>query len=673
MGFLVPAFLAGLAALAIPLLLHLRHRDRDKPVPFPSLMFLERLTIRTEQRQRVSDWPLLLLRLLLLLLLVTAFARPLLRSRGVAGADTRSRAVVVLLDRSMSMSYDGTWQRALDSARAVIGWLDGNDRVAVVTYDDEAETRQRLTADRSAAVGALAGLVPRARGTRLAPALRVARQQLLDAPFAAAEIVVVSDLQRSGATGIAGVELPAGVKVRAVPVGPVQWSNASLRAVDVRRVVQGERTLLAVKARIQQQGDGAGPTRTVTLTLNGREAGRQETTPAINGERVVTFAPMPAPEGAVALQVAMTPDALALDDTLVAIVPRDDDLMVALRGGGSDALYFERALEIGRAPTIRLTRPNDATRAPVRVFWDVLPDAETAAWVERGGGVVVVLGRRLSARNGAIASLLPVTLAGTADRLTDRGGTLRDVRTEHPLFQPFRESADALGMVRFFRYARVDAAADADVLARFDDGNAAVVERRVGNGRVIVLALPLDNTAGDFPLQPAFLPFVRQLVLHTSGRDAVPLWRTTGERWALPGTLVDPVVEAPDRSLVRPGVDSLGAAVALTDAGFYRAFRSRAGGEADAMVAANAPPGESVLTPMDTAELLLGVGTGSDTVRTAPAGVESDQELERKQSSWRVLLAIALAALIVETIVAARGRRGTARRVTPVSNTERGP
>ena len=170
MGFLVPAFLAGLAALSIPLLLHLRHRDRDKPVPFPSLMFLEQLTIRTEQRQRVSDWPLLLLRLLLLALLVLAFARPLLRSRNASAADTRSRAVVVLVDRSMSMSYDGTWKRALDSARAVIGRLEGNDRVAVVAYDDEAETRQRLTSDRSAAVGALAGLVPRARGTRLARA-----------------------------------------------------------------------------------------------------------------------------------------------------------------------------------------------------------------------------------------------------------------------------------------------------------------------------------------------------------------------------------------------------------------------------------------------------------------------------------------------------------------------
>jgi len=671
MGFLTSAFLAGLAALAIPLLLHLRHRDRDKPVPFPSLMFLEQLTIRTEQRQRVSDWPLLLLRLLLLLLLVLAFARPLLRSRNVAGADSRSRAVVVLIDRSLSMSYAGTWQRALDSARATIGQLAANDRVAVVAYDDDADTRQRLTGDRGAATGALSGLTPRARGTRLAPALRVARQLLLDAPFSAAEIVVISDLQRSGATGIAGVELPAGVKVRAIPVGPAQWDNASVRAVDARRVVQGDRTLLAVKARLQQQGEATSRARRVTLVLNGREAASADAQLTATGETVVTFEPVPAPEGAVALQVAMTPDALALDDTLVAVVSRDDDLTVALRGAGSDALYFERALEIGRAPAVQVVRSGNTARAAVRVFWDELPDASTTEWIEQGGGAVVVLGRRLSSRSGTISPLLPVTLAGSADRVADRGGTLREVRTEHPLFQPFRETDEALGAVRLFRYARVDASANADVLARFDDGNAAVIERRIGNGRVIVLALPLDNNAGDFPLQPAYLPFVRQLVLHASGRDAMPLWRTTGERWALPGTITDPVVEAPDRSLLRPGSDSLGAAVPLGDAGLYRAFRGAVGGEAEAVLAVNAPASESVLTPMDTTELLLGVSTGTDSLRTTGAGPATDEELERKQSSWRVLLALTLVALLVETIVASRGRRGTARRVTPTAKSER--
>ncbi len=78
-GFLVPAFLAGLAALVVPLVLHLRHRERRKPRPFPSLMFLARLPIRTERQRRITDWPLLLLRALAVALLVFAFARPFLR------------------------------------------------------------------------------------------------------------------------------------------------------------------------------------------------------------------------------------------------------------------------------------------------------------------------------------------------------------------------------------------------------------------------------------------------------------------------------------------------------------------------------------------------------------------------------------------------------------------
>lgn len=670
MGFLVPAFLVGLAALSIPLLLHLRHRDRDKPVPFPSLMFLERLTIRTEQRQRVSDWPLLLLRLLLLTLLVFAFSRPLWRSRAAAGNDTRTRAVVVLLDRSQSMSYEGTWQRALDSTRALIRALQPNDRVAVVAYDDEAETRQRLSADHPAALGSLTGLVPRARGTRLAPALRVARQLLLDAPFSAAEIVVVSDLQRASATGIAGVELPAGIRVRAISIGTAEWSNANVRAIDATRVVEGERTTLAVKARIQQQGTSTSTARTVRLVINGREAASREATVNATGETVVTFDPVPAPEGAIAVQVTMSPDALALDDTLVAVVPRDDELAVWLRGGDGASLFFERALEIGRAPAVRVTRTANE-RAAVRVFWDQLPDAASKEWVQRGGGAVVVLGRTLGERKGTVSDLLPVAIAGRADRLVDRGGTLRDIRTEHPLFQAFRETPDALGAVRAFRYARLDVEPNADILARFDDGSPAVVERRVGNGRVVVLALPLDNNAGDFPLQPAFLPFVRQLVLHASGRDAIPLWRTTGERWAIPGAITEPVVEAPDRSLIRPTADSLGAAVPLADAGLYRAYSGSIGGEAAALQAVNVATSESTLTPMDSTELLLGVRVSADSARTAAPGTEADDALERKQSAWRVLLALALVALVLETIIATRGRRGTARRVATASNTER--
>ena len=68
LGFLVPAFLAGLAALGIPLYMHLRDRNENAPIRFPSLMFLLRLPIRTSDRRRVTDWPLLLLRALVIAL-----------------------------------------------------------------------------------------------------------------------------------------------------------------------------------------------------------------------------------------------------------------------------------------------------------------------------------------------------------------------------------------------------------------------------------------------------------------------------------------------------------------------------------------------------------------------------------------------------------------------------
>lgn len=687
LGFLVPAFLAALAALAVPILLHLRHRDRDRPMRFPSLMFLEQLPIRTESRQRITDWPMLLLRLLALALLVFAFARPVLKDQRVVGADNRTKAVVILLDRSMSMGYAGVWPRALDSARAVIDRLEGKDRVALVAYDDAAEVMQRLTDDRAAVRGSLGAVQPMRRGTRLAPALRTARQLLLDAPFAAAEVIVISDLQRASASGIAGVEFPSGVQVRGIGVGGETWVNSTVRSLDARRVREGDRTLLAVKARVQNHALPAARQVTASLTVNGREATTASTSLTRDGETVITFTPVPAPDGAVAIRVALPPDSLVADDTLVAVVPRDDLLRVALVApsdmSASETLYLQQALGIGRAPQMQVERltsaPSNAAalaRTGVVLFWDVAPDAPAAltTWVNDGGGIVLAAGRRLAARHSALPAYAGISFSGLADRVSDRGGTLRDVRAEHALFAPFREAKDALTAVRAWRYPRGDAVPTADILARFDDGVPAVLEQRIGNGRALTLTVPLDNQYGDFPLQPAYLPFVRQLVLHTSGRDATPLWLSTGESWSLPTTLTNPVVTGPTGALTRPQADSAGAAVALPDAGLYTAYAERASGEPGAVQAVNVPPSESELTPMDTTELLLGVRTTSTAQSAASANADAPmtvEEMERRQNPWRVLLIVAALLLLAETILGTRGRRGMARRVVPGTTSNR--
>ncbi len=90
MGFLTPLFLAGLAGLAVPVIIHLIQRERKTVVEFPSLMFLRRIPYQSVRRRNIRNWPLLLLRLAALALIVAAFARPFLR-RDIAVGGRRGR------------------------------------------------------------------------------------------------------------------------------------------------------------------------------------------------------------------------------------------------------------------------------------------------------------------------------------------------------------------------------------------------------------------------------------------------------------------------------------------------------------------------------------------------------------------------------------------------------
>ena len=103
MSFLTPLFLLGLAALAVPVLIHLTQRERKSVVEFPSLMFLRKIPYESVQRRRIRDWLLLAMRLGAIALIVLAFARPFLRGSNVSAASGGARDIVVLLDRSYSM------------------------------------------------------------------------------------------------------------------------------------------------------------------------------------------------------------------------------------------------------------------------------------------------------------------------------------------------------------------------------------------------------------------------------------------------------------------------------------------------------------------------------------------------------------------------------------------
>jgi hypothetical protein len=690
MGFLVPAFLAGLAAVVVPIVLHLRHRDKDTPHRFPSLMFVERLPIRTAQRRRITDWPLLLLRALAIVLLVLAFARPLWSRPGATQASVSDRTVIVLLDRSMSMGHTGVWPRALSESRRAIASLGPTDRVALVLFDDEAEVAQTLTTDKNLAVAALSSAKPSTAGTRYAAGLRAARQIAADARTgnAPVDVVLVTDLQRSGLAGLAGLEIPSTMGVRTVALSPAATPrpNASVAVTEARPITNAGRERLAVTAHVTSRSASPNRPMTVMLRLNGRPSGTRVLTVNATGDTKVVFDPVAIPVGLIRGEVTIDADSLAADDTARFTLTSNDEVRVLLVAPDDaerdEPLYLERALAVGRAPSVRLqrVRPSAIDADELRdvalvLLWDSpMPNGcagdALRAWTTRGGGLVQLAGRRL-ARRATSPAPLPASIASYADRSDDRGGSLGDVRIDHPLLAPFRETPAALVAPRFLRHARLEPANGGEIVARFDDGSAAIVERTEGRGRVIELGMPLDARAGDFPLQPAYLPFVQRLVLYATGRAATPLARATGESWLLPAAAREPVVSTPDGSIVRPARDSRATSVPLREAGIYVLHDGETRGDPVAQLAVNTPPAESDLTAVTEADLLAGVRRGdASTMTSEPPPAPAD--IERRQGLWRIVIGVLAVLLLLEMLMASRGWRAVANPITTVPSSGEG-
>src|SRR3954468_15598848 len=135
MSFLTPLFLAGLSAIAIPIVIHLIQRERKRVVEFPSLMFVRRIPYQSVRRRRIRHWLLLALRAAALALLVLAFARPFFRESAIAlAASGGAREIVILLDQSASMGYGDHWQRAQDAALRVVRDVSPDDRATLVLF-----------------------------------------------------------------------------------------------------------------------------------------------------------------------------------------------------------------------------------------------------------------------------------------------------------------------------------------------------------------------------------------------------------------------------------------------------------------------------------------------------------------------------------------------------------
>jgi len=682
-------FFAGLAAVAIPVLVHLIQRERKNVVEFPSLMFIRKIPYQSVERRRIHNWLLLLMRAGAMIMLIAAFSRPFLHVDPLQAAAARSgaREVVILLDRSASMGYGDHWTRAQAEARKIAATIHGEDRGTLVMFGTGVEEVVRATGDASRIDAAIGAATLSSDGTRYAPALRTAQSLLSRSSLPRKEAYIISDFQKTGWERQEEIKMPEGAELKAVSVASLESSNLAVTSVRFQReAFSGEERVMVTAALTNRSADAV-KNLPVKFEIDGRLIDTRSVNIGPNATGTATFpaVTVAAPMRAV---VHAGSDAMAKDNEFNFVMTPSRPvsvLIIQADGATNDSLYLTTALSIGVAPPFKAdvltpTRvtPSSFDKRSLVILNNPAALSTQAAealgrFVNQGGGLFVVLGDRLP-WNGDMP-LLPGKPGGPVDRLTGGGGTLGYIDHSHPIFDEFKEPRNGnFSTVRLYKYRSLTPAPTDKVLARYDDGAAAMVERTVGSGHVIAFTSTMNNDWNNFPTQPLFLPTLHETARYLAQYSEPEAWYTVGRMLdvSVPiaaivreggagdgqGAARKPsgVVMAPSGSQVTVGEGGL-QAVELAEQGFYSVRLQGAGERRPFQVAVNLDPAESDLTPLPAAEFVA-TATGHAAVTSAGQSLENPEmtpeDVEKKQGIWWYLFAAGAALLLSEAVLANR-------------------
>lgn len=671
MGFLAPWFLGGLAALGVPVFVHLLRKHIATPRLVSSLMFFERGIQSSTRHRRLRYLVLFALRFALVLLVVLAFANPFIRR---ASAGENGRLLLIVLDHSFSMRAGTRFADAKSEAMRVLTSRPRGEKAQVIALGGQVDVLTQPISDEAQLRAALESIQPGDGRADLGELRRVVRTlaETLRGPI---DLHLFSDMQRTAMpANFAEMVLPRNVKPVLHPVGkdtaPPNWTVASL---DAPAEISDPKNPQKSRVQAVVEGFNTPPaTKQISLVINGKVTATRKVDLPANGRAIVSFAPLDLRYGFNRCAVRIEGgDAFPADDASVFSVRRSDPERVLFVHAAADSrspIYFNAALSSAAQASyvVQSVATEQATDLdPSRFAFVVLSDTPSlpsifehalTEYVEKGGSVFIALGANASAH-----AHIPIW-GGSVETAHnyERGGdpaSVGQVDFSHPAVRQLQPGRDNGGWaeVNILSAATVDAG-NARVVASLGDSTPLLLDKQVGEGRVLLFTSGLGNLSNDLPLHPVFVQFVDRTAQYLSGAERLSGARLVDSfvqlRASVPpvGTMTGVEVVDPDGH--RPfSLDQARTAqiLRLDHAGFYQI---RFANGQDALIGVNPDRRESDLTPMpeDVQKLWSGSsGNGEPNSTPSAANVAS-----HRVNLWWYVMLVALLTAIAEKSLASR-------------------
>lgn len=691
MSFLAPLYLAGLAAIGLPILFHMIRRTPKGKVPFSTLMFLEASPPRVTSRSKIEHWLLLLLRAAALILLALAFSRPFMRQSEDQTVDAEAKRRAILIDVSASMRRDGLWEQATKKVDTLLKDVKPDDSIGLFVFDQELlpllsfEEWSGLQAGHQAAVAQerLKEVTPGWMGTNLGAVLPEAVAVALDeagekVATRATEVVVITDLQRgSRIEGLQTFDWPESLTVDIQRVEAKTSGNASVQVVGSFDQKSG------LRVRVDNVADS--PHERFKVEAASDATADAESDPALMAGGVQDVHVPPEQNRVVQLKnvsnvskpivVSLSGDDDSFDNQAWYVRPQTSRVPVLYRGDGSSSdpnelrYYLERAFlptparEIDFYAESDSNLPDESWMTGLSVVTKRLDSEQIrlSSKAVENGWTLIVVGASIDECKQAFE------IAGTetpdiSEANVEGYAMLSDVDLEHPVFQPFNDVRLAdFTKLPIWKHRNIegDVPESAKVLASLDGRRPALVELPRGNGRVLLFTFGWHDADSQFVLWSKFVPLMNSLVDDFAGTSVEPPRAIVGDHFpihTLAGSATGEMIVTAPSGLEHSVELSQSAFSVLTEPGIYSFAWTDRDGPRTASIAANLDPLESRTDSLGLDEIrALGVPL-PDVVEARLTTDEKRQllarELESRQRFWQWVILAGIVLLLIETWLA---------------------
>jgi len=689
--FLYPVLLFGLAAAALPVLIHLLNRRRLNRIRFPAVKFILLSQKRISRSYRLRHWLLLALRTLAVVFLALLLANPIFQTGAGLFAGGGPIALVVLLDNSLSMNWSGDgdgFKQAKEAARLLISALNAGDRAALIPTNISGREPLRLKGEKEVLLRDLDGIQIAEGTTNLTAALGKA-YELLSQPAGQKEIRLITDM---GLTGWDQFSLSSlkqydpSIPFKVIRIGHDQQPlNGAIKEIRLAAPGVGVNLPLHLEASVANFGDQEIKDLLVQLSIDGENKEQKLISVPPRGEAAANFQTRLSQPGSHTGQIAIKKEGLAGNTTANFVLDAQDKFRVLVVDGDpqtslaqSESFFLTRALNPSGErdsslflPTVIIpdgleATPFDGYQVVILCNVSVISDhlaAKLQAFLRQGGGLLIFGGDRvqpdsynLKLAQGSPA-LLPAQIRGKKAGAEGSAEKIGKIDVAHPALLGLSDPIllESIKSARVWGYANMSAPGRTALLS-LAGGDPLLLEQKVGTGRVLFMATSADRDWTDLPVKTAYLPLVQSLVSYLAGSKSGALDSGidvgSAKQITLPPSYVGKSLRIvkPDKQdaeiPLSADKDRAAASFVQNDrAGIYRLVLPTGAGKESGtpqMYAVNPPFLESRLEEISARELQA---------KLQPVRVEVIQAKQLQQGGKRVDLALPLLLLLLVTLL----------------------